>query len=140
MLQQTAVPSSFPGFDRSGSRTPQQQTEDHAQLFAKLIARCAKDIDVLVDSLPSEDSTAELQVVVPSRAGAAPPVPTGLNGSLFLQTSSLRRLEAENQEAALRLEEVVRQGEWLLDKIQATLHDIAQSQLAMQNISSSSSS
>jgi hypothetical protein len=27
-----------------------------------LIARCAKDIDVLIDSLPSEDSTSELQV------------------------------------------------------------------------------
>lgn len=101
-----AAPSTFPGFDRSGSRTPQQQQqvavaaasshngsltssfsarpqpEEHAQLFATLIARCAKDIDVLIDSLPSEDSTSELQ------------------------SSSLRRLEAENQEAALRLEEV----------------------------------
>ena len=34
---------------------------DHTQLFAQLIARTAKDIEVLVDSLPSEESTAELQ-------------------------------------------------------------------------------
>ena len=35
---------------------------DHALLFAQLIARTAKDIDVLIDSLPSEESSAELQV------------------------------------------------------------------------------
>jgi hypothetical protein len=35
---------------------------DFAHLFATLIARTAKDIDVLIDSLPSEESTAELQV------------------------------------------------------------------------------
>ena len=65
ILQQFATPGTFPGFDRAGNRTPQQsQPEDHAQLFATLIARCAKDIDVLIDSLPSEDSTSELQVVV----------------------------------------------------------------------------
>ena len=35
---------------------------DHKKLFATLIARNAKDIDVLIDSLPSEESSAELQV------------------------------------------------------------------------------
>jgi len=35
---------------------------DEAALFAQLIARTAKDIDVLIDSLPSEDSSPELQV------------------------------------------------------------------------------
>lgn len=37
---------------------------EYAQLFAALIARTAKDIDVLIDSLPSEESTATLQVRV----------------------------------------------------------------------------
>lgn len=37
---------------------------EYAQLFAALIARTAKDIDVLIDSLPSEESTAALQVGV----------------------------------------------------------------------------
>ena len=37
---------------------------EYAQLFAALIARTAKDIDVLIDSLPSEESTAALQVKI----------------------------------------------------------------------------
>ncbi|XP_041971728.1 mediator of RNA polymerase II transcription subunit 21 [Aricia agestis] len=111
ILQQFSTPSKFPGLDRSGSQTPQQQQnqEDYAVLFATLISRCAKDIDTLIESLPSEDSSTELQV------------------------QSLRRLEAENKEAAEQLEEVVRQGEILLEKIQSALSDIAQSQLDMQN-------
>ncbi|XP_045453985.1 mediator of RNA polymerase II transcription subunit 21-like [Melitaea cinxia] len=111
ILQQFSTPSKFPGFDRSGSQTPQQQQnqEDYAMLFATLISRCAKDIDTLIESLPSEDSSTDMQV------------------------QSLRRLEAENKEAAEQLEEVVRQGEILLEKIQGALSDIAQSQLDMQN-------
>lgn len=45
----------------------------------------------------------------------------------------MKRLEQDNQEAAERLEEVVRRGEALLEKIQEALADIAQSQLEMQN-------
>lgn len=82
---------------------------DYAALFANLIARCAKDIDTLIESLPSEESSQELQV------------------------ASLSRLEQENQQAGEQLEEVVRQGEVLLQRIQAALQDIAQSQLDMQN-------
>ncbi|XP_046387048.1 mediator of RNA polymerase II transcription subunit 21 [Ischnura elegans] len=111
ILQQYSSPSRFPGFDRSGSQTPsQQQQDDYAHLFATLIARCAKDIDVLIESLPSEDSSTELQI------------------------SSLRRLEQENQEAGERLEEVVQRGEALLAQVQAALADIAQSQLEMQRM------
>ena len=36
---------------------------DYAAVFSKLIARTAKDIDVLIDSLPSEESSLELQVI-----------------------------------------------------------------------------
>lgn len=46
----------------------------------------------------------------------------------------MRRLEQENQEAGQRLEEVVRRGEVLLEKIQSALADIAQSQLDMQQL------
>ena len=35
---------------------------DFAPIFAQLIARTAKDIDVLIESLPSEDASTELQV------------------------------------------------------------------------------
>lgn len=114
ILQQGSVPSKFPGFERTGSQTPQQtpQQEDFAQLFSTLISRCAKDIDTLIESLPSEESSIELQV------------------------QALKRLELENQESAEMLEEVVRKGELLLEKIQTALSDIAQSQLDMQYSSS----
>lgn len=52
------------------------------QLTSFFFFRCAKDIDTLIESLPNEDSSQELQA------------------------QSLRRLEVENQEAAKRLEEV----------------------------------
>ena len=112
ILQQSAVPSQFPGF---GNKTPQQQPqgEDHTHLFAQLIARTAKDIEVLIDSLPSEESTIEIQ------------------------SASLSKLEAENLEAANKLEEVVKQGEATLKEIQAALHDIAQAQLEMQKLEGS---
>ncbi|XP_014285588.1 mediator of RNA polymerase II transcription subunit 21 [Halyomorpha halys] len=114
ILQQHSTPSKFAGFDRSGSQTPQQQ-DDYAQLFAALITRCAKDIDALIESLPSDESSNDLQ------------------------HQCLRKLEQENQEAAERLEEVVRKGEILWEQVQASLADIAQSQLEMQHITASSS-
>ncbi|XP_033216884.1 mediator of RNA polymerase II transcription subunit 21 [Belonocnema kinseyi] len=109
VLQQYSTPSRFPGFDRPQTIQPTQPQEDYAALFATLIAKCAKDIDILIDSLPSEESSQELQL------------------------ASLNRLEKENQEAGEKLEEVVREGEALLARIQAALQDIAQSQLDMQN-------
>ncbi|XP_058822183.1 mediator of RNA polymerase II transcription subunit 21 [Topomyia yanbarensis] len=113
ILQQCSVPSKFSGFERTGSQTPlQNQQEDYAQLFSTLISRCAKDIDTLIESLPSEESSIEQQV------------------------QALKRLEIENQDSAEKLEEVVRKGEMLLEKIQAALSDIAQSQLDMQYSSS----
>lgn len=102
ILQQFSTPSKFANFDRSGSQTPQQNTsqEDYAQLFSTLIARTAKDIDTLIESLPNEDSSQELQV------------------------ASLQKLEMENREAAEQLEEVVKRGEALLEKVQEALTDI----------------
>lgn len=108
ILQQFAPPGQFAGFEKTSSRPPAVQNEDHAILFAQLIARTAKDIDVIIDSLPNEESSPELQI------------------------HSLRRLEYENEEAAKRLEDVVERGERLLSQIQDALHDIAQSQLDTQ--------
>lgn len=70
-------------------------------MFATIITRCAKDIDQLIDSLPNDESSPELQV------------------------QSLQMLEEENRLEAERLEEVVKKGEELLEKIQAVLSDIA---------------
>ncbi|KAM9312820.1 mediator of RNA polymerase II transcription subunit 21 [Gastrophryne carolinensis] len=106
VLQQCAPPASFNNIQTSVNKDqPPNPTEEYAQLFAALIARTAKDIDVLIDSLPSEESTAALQA------------------------ASLYKLEEENHAAANRLEEVVYRGDMLLEKIQTALADIAQSQL-----------
>uniref|UniRef100_A0A8D3C0L5 Mediator of RNA polymerase II transcription subunit 21 n=1 Tax=Scophthalmus maximus TaxID=52904 RepID=A0A8D3C0L5_SCOMX len=103
VLQQCAPPASFSNIQTRSTRTK------YAQLFAALIARTAKDVDVLIDSLPSEESTAALQA------------------------ASLRQLEEENHDAAARLEDVVYRGDMLLEKIQSALADIAQSQLRTRN-------
>uniref|UniRef100_H3DF98 Mediator of RNA polymerase II transcription subunit 21 n=2 Tax=Tetraodon nigroviridis TaxID=99883 RepID=H3DF98_TETNG len=110
VLQQCAPPASFSnGKTAINKEQPANPTEEYAQLFATLIARTAKDVDVLIDSLPSEESTSALQA------------------------ASLRQLEDENHEAAARLEEVVYRGDMLLEKIQSALADIAQSQLRTRN-------
>lgn len=90
--------------------------EDYAQQFASLIANTAKVIDVLIDSLPSEESSPELQA------------------------AHMRKLETEKQEAASRLEETVKRGEKLLEQIQSALQDIAQSQLKLQCVTGDGSS
>lgn len=111
VLQQCAPPSIFPEFDRVGPKPP-QPPDDYCQMFATLICKTAKDIDVLIDSLPSEESFPELQ------------------------ESSIRCLDVENKEAARRLEENVAKGEYLLDQVRKVLCDIAQSQQEMQKINS----
>lgn len=111
ILQQFAQPSFFPEFEKSASAKANAgqngPNEDYAQLFASLIAKTAKEIDILIDSLPSEESTPELQA------------------------AHLRQLEQENLETAAKLEESVRRGEKLLEQIQTVLQDIAQSQLQL---------
>ena len=67
---------------------------DHTQLFAQMIARTGKDIEVLIDSLPGEESTAELQA------------------------AGLRELEQESELAGEQLRQTVKQGEQLLASLQ----------------------
>ncbi|XP_028396652.1 mediator of RNA polymerase II transcription subunit 21-like isoform X2 [Dendronephthya gigantea] len=90
ILQQTAQPSPFPGFEKEDTDMKQDKVvnnqEGHGKLFATLIARTAKDIDFLVDSLPSEECSTELQI------------------------ASLDKLQQENEEAAKKLEQAVQKG------------------------------
>ena len=120
ILQQFSTPSKFPGFERStASGGIQQQSpagpggqpiEEYIQLFTQLITRTAKDIDGLIDSLPNEENSVDMQV------------------------TSLRHLELENQEAADNLNLEVRKGQYLLEQIQDALSEISQAQLDMQKI------
>jgi len=109
ILQQFASPSSISALNRPKPQEVQQD-EDYPKLFATLIARCAKDIDVLIDSLPSDESTLELQI------------------------ESLRDLEEANNKAADDLEDIVNRGEVLLEKIQNALSDIALTQLEAKKL------
>ena len=59
-----------------------------------MIARTGKDIEVLIDSLPGEESTAELQA------------------------AGLRELEQESEMAGEQLRQTVKQGEQLLASLQ----------------------
>lgn len=109
ILQQFASPSSVSAINRPKAQDAQLE-EDYPKLFATLISRCTKDIDALIDSLPSDESTLELQL------------------------ESLKYLEEENIKAADHLEEIVQHGEILLEKIQSALSDIAQTQLEAKNL------
>ena len=90
-----------------------------------MIARTGKDIEVclpliggfvyldcqvLIDSLPGEESTAELQA------------------------AGLQQLEQESEQAGEQLEKTVKQGEQLLASLQAALSNIHTAQLEMQKI------
>lgn len=108
IIQQYAPPSPFP--ELSQVDTVQEPPEDYPQLFARLIARTARDIDVLIDSLPSEESTPELQA------------------------ASLRRLEMDNQEAAVKLEDAVRRCEEMLKEIRAIQKKIYESSLSTNSL------
>jgi len=104
ILQDMATPASLTGVVKP------PVGEDHTQLFAQMVARTAKDIEVLVDSLPSEESTQELQA------------------------AGLASLEQESEQAGAALAETVKQGERLLGSIQAALHEIASKQLEMERL------
>ena len=62
ILQQTSQPSPLSGYGSSKTSHHNASDTDHTQLFAQMTARTGKDIEVLIDSLPGEESTAELQV------------------------------------------------------------------------------
>lgn len=78
--------------------TPQ---EGHSQLFATLISHTVKDIDYLIDALPSEMSTTDLQM------------------------KSLKQLEQENEAAYDKLKSTVEEGELLLEEIRSASSQIA---------------
>lgn len=110
ILQQNAPPGSFPGMEKGGMTEPAITNDESIKLFSTLITRTAKDIDILIDSLPSEESTPELQA------------------------QQLAKLESENQAAARRLEALVRRGESELARIRNALTDIAKAQLAARKL------
>ena len=78
---------------------------ENSQLFARLIARTAKDIDTLIESLPNTFETE--------------------SGSSDIHSGSIRQLENDNARCIVELEAVIRRGESLLELIQNALDEIA---------------
>ncbi|XP_023335533.1 mediator of RNA polymerase II transcription subunit 21 [Eurytemora carolleeae] len=83
---------------------------DHTKLFSQLIARTAKDIEVLIESLPSEDSTSSLQA------------------------ASIALLEGESELVEQELNRSVLEGEELLKVLQYALRDIANTQMEIDRL------
>jgi len=124
VIQQTAHPNN----QQQQQQPPQQQTnennkpidpnnppdpqqlsqpeENYSQFFASMIARTVKDIDHLIDALPSEKSTTELQM------------------------KSLKQLENENEVAYEELQKAVAEGESLLEEIRSASSQIANNLLS----------
>lgn len=94
ILQKNAVPPT--------SKDNNNKLRDCSHVFAELIARNAKDIDVLIEVLPNETTCSK---------------------------ESFEKLEEENARAAEQLNRIVHQGEVLLEKIQLALKDITETQL-----------
>lgn len=90
--------------------------EGHGQLFATLISHTVKDIDFLIDALPSEKSTNDLQI------------------------QSLIQLEKENQLAGEELEKAVKEGEELLEQIRESINEISHYMLQSKCNTANSSS
>ncbi|PIO76212.1 mitosis protein DIM1 [Teladorsagia circumcincta] len=99
VLQATAPPCDF---DRCN---PELEEETNCQLFAAHIARTAKDVEVLIDSFPIDD--------------------TG-NGDTVEQ---LLQVDAERSKVARELECIVADGEDLVQRIQRRLADVARVQI-----------
>ena len=122
IIQQTALKNTTSPQQPQPPQPPQQQQqnnettkpepgagdvtqEGHSQLFATLISHTVKDIDFLIDALPSEKSTTDLQL------------------------ESLNQLEQENEVAGEELKKAVEEGEQLLEEIRSTISEISQNML-----------
>ncbi|OTF74121.1 mediator of RNA polymerase II transcription subunit 21-like protein, partial [Euroglyphus maynei] len=98
----------------TSSNGKQSNEHENSQLFARLIARTAKDIDMLIESLPNTFETE--------------------SGSFDIHSGSIRQLENDNARCIVELEAVIRRGESLLEIIQNALDEIALMQLKSQNL------
>ena len=105
IIQQTALKNSTQNEPMKSEIAADVTQEGHGQLFATLISHTVKDIDFLIDALPSEKSTTELQM------------------------QSLVQLEKENEIAGGELHKTVEEGECLLEEIRMAISEISEKML-----------
>jgi len=122
LLQQEAVPSKFEEntentnplltkqneADTESLKNAEKQSDESINYFAKTIIKTAKDIDILIDSLPSFESTKALQV------------------------AAIEQLQAENVSEVDRLENLVTQGQVLLTTVQSSMLSLCEAQIAQK--------
>ncbi|MFH4981208.1 hypothetical protein AB6A40_007917 [Gnathostoma spinigerum] len=101
VLQLTAPPCDF------NSASKELEVEENCELFATNIAHTAKDIEILIDSLPVDE-------------------PASSNAEI---DNELLRMDDQRNRAARELETVVAEGEQLITEIQKKLSDIVRVQL-----------
>ncbi|KAH9423669.1 Mediator of RNA polymerase II transcription subunit 21 [Dermatophagoides pteronyssinus] len=112
-LKQNGDSSLMINGDGSILQQPQQSFPDpgeNSKFFAKLITKTAKDIDLIIDSLPNRELESDLQ------------------------EAHIKVLEMENHDEQKKLETVINQAEQLLDVIKNALEDIAQNQMRMKQL------
>jgi len=100
VLQAEATPCDFGGVSK------ELHEEPNCKLFAAHIARTAKDIEILIDSLPPDEHSTEEH------------------------EKALLELDEERAKAAKELEKTVERAELLTEEITETLSSIAQVQMA----------
>jgi len=83
---------------------------ENIQIFSKLISRTVKDIDIIVSSLPSKESTTDLQY------------------------EKLEKLNSDNQTHAEQLENLIEEGENLLTHIRSMIDNISSELLQIDKI------
>lgn len=110
VLGQQAPAAAISDFEKVSPTNLQYNADELVKNYCNDIFRAAKDINVIVDTLPSEDSTVEQQA------------------------EYLRKMEADNLQEAQKLRVLIEQGEKGLNKLQEALVDIAQSQLEARKI------
>ncbi|XP_065181767.1 mediator of RNA polymerase II transcription subunit 21-like [Sycon ciliatum] len=81
-----------------------------AEMFSKLISQTARDVDFLIQALPSAQSTVEIQ------------------------SETLESLETQNTAAAQQLRDLVQAGEVLGDEVKTALTDLVDHQFELSKL------
>ncbi|OQV22163.1 putative Mediator of RNA polymerase II transcription subunit 21 [Hypsibius exemplaris] len=110
ILQQQVHPSILPGHDQLFSTVVKNENSDFKPkdlppLFATLITRAVKELDVMIDRLPNDDQTLEPDVAY------------------------IEKLNQVNREAARIFTSTTEASQHLLEKIQTSLKEISECEM-----------
>lgn len=107
VLQQSAPAAPLDGYSKFSSDEASKRP-DYSELFAKLIAATACDIDHLIDALP-DDNVINKDV----------------------QLDSIERMDLENQDAGKELEDAVAKGDQMLATLRQSIREIEELEFSL---------